>query len=197
MTAVMRDAEARRHASAITRSSIRFSLVGGQVGWMMKVSRPRMFSRISTLISPSLKRPTWAFASGTRSTRAMSCASSGCALPEKTAIVAGSMAHLTPENCTGTDMAGVAGFDPANDGIKARCLTTWLHPTHASAGWRERPSSQLLARQGRHPGASAPRDRDCAGSVVERPVVDDQPDARVVIHGGHAPRQELPRILPV
>ena len=25
-------------------------------------------------------------------------------------------------------MAGVAGIEPANDGIKTRCLTTWLHP---------------------------------------------------------------------
>ena len=25
-------------------------------------------------------------------------------------------------------MAGVAGFEPAHDGIKTRCLTTWLHP---------------------------------------------------------------------
>ena len=29
----------------------------------------------------------------------------------------------------GTGMAGVAGFEPAHDGIKTRCLTTWLHPT--------------------------------------------------------------------
>ena len=25
-------------------------------------------------------------------------------------------------------MAGVAGFEPAHDGIKTRCLTAWLHP---------------------------------------------------------------------
>ena len=25
-------------------------------------------------------------------------------------------------------MAGVAGFEPTNDGIKNRCLTTWRHP---------------------------------------------------------------------
>ena len=25
-------------------------------------------------------------------------------------------------------MAGVAGFEPAHDGIKTRCLTTWLRP---------------------------------------------------------------------
>ncbi len=25
-------------------------------------------------------------------------------------------------------MDGMAGVEPANDGIKTRCLTTWLHP---------------------------------------------------------------------
>ena len=25
-------------------------------------------------------------------------------------------------------LAGVAGFEPANDGVKVRCLTTWLYP---------------------------------------------------------------------
>ena len=26
-------------------------------------------------------------------------------------------------------MAGVAGLEPAHDGIKTRCLTTWRHPS--------------------------------------------------------------------
>lgn len=26
------------------------------------------------------------------------------------------------------DMAGLAGFEPAHDGTKTRCLTTWLQP---------------------------------------------------------------------
>ena len=25
-------------------------------------------------------------------------------------------------------LAGMAGFEPANDGVKVRCLTAWLHP---------------------------------------------------------------------
>ncbi|GAC22341.1 hypothetical protein GMES_0026 [Paraglaciecola mesophila KMM 241] len=25
-------------------------------------------------------------------------------------------------------MAGIAGFEPTNDGIKTRCLTTWRYP---------------------------------------------------------------------
>ena len=27
-------------------------------------------------------------------------------------------------------MAGVAGLEPTNDGIKTRCLTTWLYPNN-------------------------------------------------------------------
>ncbi len=25
-------------------------------------------------------------------------------------------------------MAGVAGFEPTNDGVRVRCLTAWRHP---------------------------------------------------------------------
>ena len=28
-----------------------------------------------------------------------------------------------------TKMAGMAGIEPANDGTKTRCLTTWRHPS--------------------------------------------------------------------
>ena len=126
----MREAEARLAASAMTSSSMRFSEAGGQVGWMMKVSRPRMFSRISTLISPSEKRPTWARASGTMRQRAMSWASLGCAFPVNTAIVA--ISTTVPSLLS---MAGAAGFEPANHGIKTRCLTTWLRPSNLSVVW--------------------------------------------------------------
>ena len=30
--------------------------------------------------------------------------------------------------CRGSRLAGMAGFEPANDGVKVRCLTPWLHP---------------------------------------------------------------------
>ena len=26
-------------------------------------------------------------------------------------------------------LVGVAGFEPANDGVKVRCLTAWLYPS--------------------------------------------------------------------
>ena len=28
-------------------------------------------------------------------------------------------------------MAGMAGFEPTNDGVKVRCLTTWRHPNNS------------------------------------------------------------------
>ena len=71
----------------------------------------------------------------------MSAASWGLAFPVKIAIVGSSTAvsYLfgydrvladSPAGQAGPpkNMAGVAGFEPAHDGIKTRCLTTWLHP---------------------------------------------------------------------
>lgn len=31
-------------------------------------------------------------------------------------------------------MAGVAGFEPTNGGIKTRCLTAWLYPNNGAEG---------------------------------------------------------------
>ena len=80
------EAEARRRASTITTNSIRLSLVGAQVDWMMKISPPRTFSLICTLTSPSLKRPTAASPSEVYRRLAIRCASSGVALPAKSFI---------------------------------------------------------------------------------------------------------------
>jgi len=44
MTAVMERALARRHASIVTSSSIRWSFTGGLVGWIRNTSQPRMDS---------------------------------------------------------------------------------------------------------------------------------------------------------
>ena len=54
----MRRADARRSASVMISSSIRWSLAGNDVDWMMKTSEPRTFSWISTKISMSAKRRT-------------------------------------------------------------------------------------------------------------------------------------------
>ena len=84
--AVTRFGEARRTASSMISSSIKFSLVGRQVGCTMKTSWPRTESMISTRTSPSLNRPTRARASDMLRWRAISRASGGLALPENTII---------------------------------------------------------------------------------------------------------------
>ena len=84
-TAVTRFADARRQASVIISSSIKFS-AGGDVDGTMKTSRPRTFSISSMLTSPSLNRPTSARPNCTCRCRATSCASAGLALPVNTAI---------------------------------------------------------------------------------------------------------------
>ena len=61
----MRSAEARRSASTMISSSMRLSLTGGHVDWMTKTSRPRVFSRMRIMISPSENRPTSAAPSST------------------------------------------------------------------------------------------------------------------------------------
>lgn len=62
---------------------MRFWLVGGQVDWMRKTSRPRMFSLILTMVSPSGKELTVASPRGTLRYLQMARASSGLALPVK------------------------------------------------------------------------------------------------------------------
>jgi hypothetical protein len=56
MTAVIVLAEALLQASIITRSSIRFSFAGGQVGCTRNTSHPLTLSCSWTYISPSAKR---------------------------------------------------------------------------------------------------------------------------------------------
>lgn len=92
---MIRPAEARRRASTITTNSIRLSLVGAQVDWMMKISPPRTFSLICTLTSPSLKRPTAASPREVYRRLAIRCASSGVALPAKASY----QAREEPQAC--------------------------------------------------------------------------------------------------
>src|SRR6188768_3615098 len=77
----MRRAEARRSASVMISNSIRWSLAGNDVDWMMNTSEPRTFSWIWTKISMSAKRRTTALVSGRRSQLAISCARAGLELP--------------------------------------------------------------------------------------------------------------------
>ena len=40
-------------------------------------------------------------------------------------------------------MAGAAGIEPANGGIKSRCLTTWLRPIKTVVGAEHKAKLQL------------------------------------------------------
>src|SRR3954465_5123318 len=77
----MRRADERRSASVMISSSIKWSLVGNEVDWMMKASEPRTFSWISTKISMSAKRRTTALVSGRSRPCAMAWAGAGLELP--------------------------------------------------------------------------------------------------------------------
>src|ERR1700712_5231398 len=82
----MRRAEARRSASVMISSSIRWSLAGNDVDWMMKTSEPRTFSWISTKISMSANRRTTALVSDRPRPSAMALASAGLELPATSLI---------------------------------------------------------------------------------------------------------------
>src|SRR5205823_6223622 len=82
----MRRADDRRSASVMIRSSIRWSLAGNDVDWIMNTSEPRTLSRISTKISLSAKRRTLALVSGRCSQLAISWASTGLELPATSLI---------------------------------------------------------------------------------------------------------------
>src|ERR1700722_19595909 len=80
----MRLAEARLKASSSIKSSMTLSFTGGQVGWMIKISRPRTSSLILTRVSPSEKRVTKSSPRGTPRDLAMFLARVGLAVPLKT-----------------------------------------------------------------------------------------------------------------
>src|SRR5437762_12558345 len=82
----MRRAEARRSASVMINSSIRWSLAGYDVDWITNTSEPRTFSLISTKISMSAKRRTTAFVGGMCSQSAICCAKAGLELPATSLI---------------------------------------------------------------------------------------------------------------
>jgi hypothetical protein len=82
----MRDAEAPRAASSISSSSTRCSCTGLTSGWMMKTSRSRQFACSCTSRQSLANRWISTGRSGTPRLLQISSASSGCALPLKTAI---------------------------------------------------------------------------------------------------------------
>src|SRR5262245_42756336 len=113
----MRRADARLNASIITRSSIKLSLTGGQVGWTTNTSWPRTFSLICTYTSPSEKRETSASPSLTCRCWAISSARGRFALPEK---IFRSYGMASPSFYP--RLAGAGGIEPPLRGPKPRVL---------------------------------------------------------------------------
>jgi len=77
----MRDALARRSASIMIKSSIRWWFVGGDVDCTRKTSSPRTFSSILTNVSPSGKALTVHFPSSVPMYFAMASANGGLEVP--------------------------------------------------------------------------------------------------------------------
>ena len=130
---------------------MRLSLTGGQVDCTMKTSRPRMLSSTSTLISPSLKRSTWALPGRTPSALAIAAANAGVALPDNISIFGSSKLRgsaMGDSALAASGLAGAAGFEPAIHGIKTRCLTTWLRPNGPRRLLSCRPTAPVNARAG-------------------------------------------------
>ena len=58
---------------------------------------------------------------------------------------------LYKKTATPKKMAGVAGLEPTNDGVKVRCLTTWLHP-----------NKKMVEGEGFEPSKAVPADLQSA-----------------------------------
>src|SRR5687768_11744259 len=134
----MRRALARFNASTMMSSSIRFSLVGAQVDCTTNTSLARTFCWISTVTSPSEKRPTLALPSSTPRWVAISCASTGLELPVNRTVlnsmVGGRGGGDDSAVADSGDLAGEEGLEPSHVGIKIRCLDQLGDsPTQAAA----------------------------------------------------------------
>src|SRR6476646_5570229 len=117
----MRRADDRRSASVMISNSIRWSLAGYDVDWMMNASEPRTFSWISTKISMSAKRRTVPLVSDRFSQLAISCARAGLELPATSLIepfladIEASPRALLDTTFSISDTCKPAGFDARGD----------------------------------------------------------------------------------
>jgi hypothetical protein len=123
----MRSADARLSASTMISSSMRFSLVGAQVDCTTKTSRARTFCLISTVTSPSEKRPTWAAPRVVPRCWAISAAKLRIGIAGENHEVGLVGLHERPSSlkkmpCAIRTLAGEKGFEPLHAGIKIRCL---------------------------------------------------------------------------
>ena len=69
-------------------------------------------------------------------------------------------------------MAGMAGFEPTNDGVKVHCLTTWLHPNIWGERWdsnprQPEPQSGALPAELRPPHFGAPSGTRTPGNLIK------------------------------
>ena len=79
----------------------------------------------------------WFYAvfSGCRRSGALRLAKSRCAVARRTPSaegvpteLLGQIIYLNSDRRRSMTLAGMAGFEPATDGVKGRCLTAWRHP---------------------------------------------------------------------
>src|SRR5437879_1070103 len=168
----MRAALARRTASMITSSSMRFSLAGGQVGWTMNTSSPRTLSSIRTPISPSAYLKTLIAPSGRSRAAAIPRARSGLLVPLKTRIPAPvTGAPLSPT----VEDADHAGRNPDHDAAGRNVFR------HHRAGAGDRPP------------ANPDRGDQHRVAPDVRPVPDGRPVLPVVeaVVARHRPRADV------
>ena len=157
----MRRADERRSASVMISSSIRWSLAGNDVDWMMKTSEPRTFSWISTKISMSAKRRTTALVSGSCSQSAIACASAGLELPA-TSLMEPFLADIeaSPRALLET-MFSISGY-PRN-----RRVSTSEVISRRWRGWQPVGSRFSCAKIG-SPGDYLPLTGGCSSSALTR-----------------------------
>src|SRR5581483_7985480 len=168
----MRWAEARLKESSITRSSIRLSFTGGQVGCTTKTSAPRTFSSIWTKTSPSENRATSACPRASPRMPAISSASWRFALPEKSFSSYGIASPPDPRREPGRapgarasrSLVGAGGFEPPVRDPKSRALPLG----HAPSPARPVPGPPL-ADDGQRRPRDRPRDPDPPRLPGERP----------------------------
>ncbi len=169
----MRSAEARLSASTMISSSIRFSLVGAQVDWTTNTSRARTFWLISTVTSPSEKRPTRAAPSEVPRWLAISAANPGLALPVKTrksgwcacmrvpGVVAKGEAYLLREEIwQGRKDSNLCMPESKSGALTS--LATPLHGGRPASRETDRPPMNVALDGPAHPGDEPPDCRICA-----------------------------------
>src|SRR2546427_504475 len=160
---------ARLSASISTSSSIRFSALGAQVGWITNTSCLRTFSSISTCTSPSEKCETSALPGRTPSSLQMFCARRLLALPEKTSRFGDSCIMIV----SGGDEWRGSGVGKDPDG-PLLLTTPRLYPRPARAmRWKARTQPLLAGAVGFEP-TNARIKTWCLGPLGDAPALINQ-----------------------